>query len=71
MERLIEGKNMDNAIVFDEHDANLLEEEILKLIKEKPNLSLNAYMGLIMENPQFKGKVHGKEVIEILKKHIK
>jgi len=46
-----------------------LEEEILKIIKDKPGLSINAYMGLVMK--KFKGKVNGKEVAEIIKKLVK
>ena len=41
----------------------------MKIIKEKPGLSLNAYMGLIMK--EFKGRISGKEAIEIIKKYIK
>ena len=44
------------------------EEEIMKLVKEKPGLSQNAYMGLVMQ--KLKG-VSGKEVMEILKKLVK
>ena len=41
----------------------------MNLIKSKPGLSENAYMGLIMK--EFKGKVSGKEVMEIIKKFVK
>ena len=37
--------------------------------KEKPGLSKNAYMGLVMM--RFKGKVNGQEVMEIIKKLIR
>jgi Asp-tRNA(Asn)/Glu-tRNA(Gln) amidotransferase B subunit len=46
-----------------------LEHQIQAIIKEKPNLSLNAYMGLVMQ--KFKGKVDAKQVSEILKKYVK
>ena len=45
-----------------------LENEIKKIIKEKPNLNLSAYMGLVMA--KYRGKVYGKKVMEILKKFI-
>ena len=45
------------------------ESEIVKLIKEKPGLSVGGYMGLIMQ--KFKGKVNGKEVNAILNKLLK
>ncbi len=41
-----------------------LKKEINRIIKEKPGLSQNAYMGLIMG--KFRGKVDGKKVIEII-----
>ena len=46
-----------------------LEEEILKLIKKKPGLTINAYMGLIMS--KFKGKINPKQASDILKKLLK
>ncbi len=52
----------------DKIPLNLIEEKIHKLIKEKPGLSENAYMGLVMK--EFKGKVSGKHVMEIIKRHV-
>ncbi len=46
-----------------------LEKSIQEIIKEKPNLSLNAYMGLVMQ--KFKGKIDAGKVLDILKKYIK
>lgn len=46
-----------------------LEEEIKKIVKQKPGLSIGAYMGIIMA--KYKGKVDGKKVMEILKKLVK
>jgi Glu-tRNA(Gln) amidotransferase subunit E-like FAD-binding protein len=46
-----------------------LETDIQQIIKEKPGLSLNAYMGLVMQ--KFKGKVDAKQVSEILKLYVK
>ena len=40
----------------------------MKLIKEKPGLSTNAYMGLVMK--EFKGKIGGGEAMTIIKKYI-
>ena len=71
LEKIFKGEDIWKAIIFEKYDINLLEEKILKLLKNKPGLSLNAYMGLIMKDPDFKGKVHGKEVVEKLKKYIK
>jgi len=38
-------------------------------MKSKPGLRAGAYMGLVMK--EFKNKVSGKEVMDILKKYIK
>lgn len=50
-------------------DLGDIEEKIAKLIKEKPGLSPNAYMGLVMK--EFKGRVSGQEAMELIKKHAK
>lgn len=63
MEEIVNGKDVNEALKRERVEN--LEEEIIKIIKEKPGLSFNAYMGLIME--KFRGKVSGKEVAEILK----
>ena len=41
----------------------------MKIVSEKSGLSINAYMGLVMQ--RFKGKINGQEVMEILKKLVK
>ena len=45
-----------------------IEKSIQEIIQSKPGLTLNAYMGLVMQ--KFKGKVNGKEVMEIINKLI-
>jgi len=66
---LAEGKPIDEALKIDKKDLNEIEEFVIKLIKRKPGLTMGAYMGLIIK--EFKGKVSGKDVMEILNKHIK
>jgi Glu-tRNA(Gln) amidotransferase subunit E-like FAD-binding protein len=46
-----------------------IKKEISNIVKQKPGLSIGAYMGIVMG--KFKGKVDGKKVMEILKKLIK
>ncbi len=46
-----------------------LEKEIKKTIEEKPNLSIGAYMGLMMS--KHRGKVEGKKIMDLLKKYVK
>ena len=69
LEMIVKGESMEKAIVFEKGYENVIEEKIARIIKEKPGLSLNAYMGLIMK--EFKGKVSGKWVMEIIKKVLK
>lgn len=61
MQKIFEGQKLEDAIKKEQID---LKSEIQSLIKEKPGLSANAYMGLIMQ--KFKGKVNGKEVMEVI-----
>ena len=65
LERIVQGKEMEKAIEFEKQEENV-EEEILKLIKEKPGLSENAYMGLVMK--EMRGKVNAGEVSGIIRK---
>ena len=60
---------LEDAIKKEELDMDKIEEEIMKIIKGKPGLSQNAYMGLFMKG--FKGKILGKEVMDIIKKYVK
>jgi len=66
LENIAKGKSINDAIKVEKADSSEIETEIAKIIKEKPELNANAYMGLVMA--KFKGKVSGKEVMEILKK---
>ena len=69
MEKIAKGESKENAVKIEKHDLSVVEERIHKIIREKPGLSENAYMGLAMA--EFKGKVSGKEAIEIIKKYLK
>jgi len=66
VEEIVKGKSFDEAVKIEKVDLSEVENEIAKIIKKKPGLSLGGYMGLIMQ--KFKGKISGKEVNEILKK---
>ncbi|MBI2629713.1 Glu-tRNA(Gln) amidotransferase subunit GatE [Candidatus Pacearchaeota archaeon] len=66
MKDIAGGKRVEEAIKREKIEN--MDEEIMKIIKEKPGLSENAYMGLIMA--KFKGKVNGKEVMLAIKRVI-
>ncbi len=67
MERIIKGIEFSDALKFEEHDSGKVEEKIINLLKEKPGLSDNAYMGLLMK--EFKGKIDAKNLIDIIKRY--
>jgi Glu-tRNA(Gln) amidotransferase subunit E-like FAD-binding protein len=66
MIKLVNGENFDKAISTEKADNSEIEEKILKIIKEKPGLNANAYMGLVMK--EMKGKIDGKSAMEIINK---
>lgn len=67
LEKVLKGQKLEEALRKEKVEG--LEDEVLKIVKEKPGLSINAYMGLIMA--KFKGKVSGKEIMDILKRILK
>ncbi len=69
LEKIVSGIPIKEAIKLEKKDLVRIEEKILKIINEKPGLSSNAYMGLVMG--EMKGKINGKEAMEIIKKFIK
>jgi Glu-tRNA(Gln) amidotransferase subunit E-like FAD-binding protein len=66
--KIVRGESFEKAIAIEKADNSEMEGEILKMIKEKPGLNANAYMGLVMG--KFKGKINGKEAMEIINKLI-
>ena len=66
LEQVAKGKTLEEALKLDKIDLSEIEGEIAKIVKEKPGLNANAYMGLAMS--KFKGKVSGKDIMEILGK---
>ncbi|MEK6844960.1 MAG: Glu-tRNA(Gln) amidotransferase subunit GatE [Nanoarchaeota archaeon] len=67
--KFAKGEKFENAIKIEKTDAGEIEEKIIKLMKDKPGLSENAYMGLVMS--EMKGKIDGKTAKDIIKKFVK
>ncbi len=65
MEKIVKGEKFETS----SEDISVVEEKIRNLIKEKPGLSEKAYMGLVMK--EFRGKISGRDAMEVIKKHIK
>ncbi len=63
LERIVLGENLEETLVSKKEEN--VEERIMKIIKAKPGLSANAYMGLVMK--EIKG-ISGREASEIIKK---
>lgn len=68
MERIVSGVPIEEAIMFEKEDAGVVEEMVMKIVKGKPGLRENAYMGLVMK--ELKGKVDGKTAMELIKKYM-
>ena len=64
LEKIVKGEKIEEEKV----DISKVEEKIIKIIKDKPGLSDKAYMGLVMK--EFKGKISGREAIEIIQKYV-
>jgi len=67
--KVLEGKPIKEAVNFDKVDLTEIEEQIMKIVKSKPGLSPNAYMGLVMS--QLKGKVSGGDAMKFINKYAK
>lgn len=76
MEKIVDGAKNSNKkeiakiaekIKIEKVSHDEIEEEISKLIKEKPGLRPNAYMGLVMQ--KFKGKLDAKKAMELVEKN--
>lgn len=68
-EKVLNGEDPKNAIKFEKRDDGELEERVMKIIKEKPGLNVNAYMGIVMN--EFRGQIDGKEAMELIGKFVK
>lgn len=67
--KILKGKAVEDAVKIEKIDLSNIEEKVMKIIKEKPGLNANAYMGLVMKD--FKGKISGQEAMEIIRKFVK
>ena len=65
LEKIVRGEEVEEAAAIKKQDLVALEEKVMKIIKAKPGLSENAYMGLVMK--ELKG-LSGREAMEIIKK---
>ncbi len=69
--KIVSGESFKDVIKIEKVDGSEIEEKIMKIVKRKPGLNPNAYMGLVMQNPELRGKVDGKTAMRIIGKYIK
>jgi Glu-tRNA(Gln) amidotransferase subunit E-like FAD-binding protein len=69
MLQIVEGKPINEALNVEKHEDNALEEEIRKIIAEKPGMRANAYMGLVIG--KMGASVDKRKAMEILNKIVK
>ena len=64
--KIASGASVEEALKIERIKEDELEAEIRKIAKQKPGLSPNAYMGIIMG--KFKKEIDAKEAMEIVNK---
>lgn len=64
--KILDGVNVNEAIKVERIGDDEVEKEIRKIIKEKPGLRANAYMGMLMA--KFKGKLDAKRAMELIER---
>ena len=68
MEKIALGEPLEEALKVEKISHDDLDGEVHLLIKEKPGLSPNAYMGLLMQ--KHKGKIDAKRAMDVIQKII-
>ncbi len=63
---ILQGKKIEEALHVEKVENNELEERIRKIVKEKPGLRENAYMGLVLK--EFGNKVDKRKAMELIKR---
>ncbi len=69
LEKVLSGVPVKEAVKLEKKDFADVEEKIMNIMKEKPGLSPNAYMGLVMK--EFRGAITGEEAMSAIKKFLK
>ena len=68
LEAKIKGKQIDLA-QYKPADTSKIDKEVQEMMKKSPNLNPGAYMGMLMQ--KYRGKVDGKVLMDLIKKHLK
>ena len=62
--KLIDGVKFSDAIKIEKISDDLIEKEIREIVKSKPGMRANAYMGMLMA--KFKGELDAKKAMELI-----
>ncbi|MFH1425213.1 MAG: Glu-tRNA(Gln) amidotransferase subunit GatE [archaeon] len=65
MKKISRGSSVESALKVEKTSTDELKEEISKMIKSKPGLTPNAYMGIVMV--KFKSKISPQKAMEIIR----
>jgi Glu-tRNA(Gln) amidotransferase subunit E-like FAD-binding protein len=66
LQKIANGTSIDEALIVEKVDDNILEEQIRKIIAEKPGMRANAYMGLVIT--KLGASVDKRKAMQILNK---
>jgi len=66
--KVASGENLESALKVEKVGHDVLEEEIVRIVKEKPGLRANAYMGLVIAKIPHADK---RKAMEILNRIVK
>jgi len=69
LNKIVSGTDVESALVIEKTDDNSLEQEIVKIVNEKPGLRSGAYMGLIIA--KLGANVDKRKAMEILNRVVK
>ena len=72
MTDIVRGKDLGEALKVKKIDmiGGGVEEKIMKIVKSKPGLNPNAYMGLVMKDEKLRG-IGGKKAMDVIRKFVK
>ncbi|MSS74380.1 Glu-tRNA(Gln) amidotransferase subunit GatE [Candidatus Pacearchaeota archaeon] len=62
--KILDGEKLADALKIEKISDDEIEELVRKIIREKPGMRTNAYMGVLMT--QFKGKLDANKAMEII-----
>ncbi|MEK6792790.1 MAG: hypothetical protein AABX95_03150, partial [Nanoarchaeota archaeon] len=62
--KVLSGVNVKDALKIEKVSDDKIEKEIHSMVKDKPGMRANAYMGMLMA--KFKGKLDAKKAMELI-----